>query len=202
MFRKRLFSGAALGLVLAAVTAVPAQAATKSTTVDTSVCDTNPLLSQPFLSAGDSNYYTLAPGQSADSFTGAGWTLTGGAQIVSTTLADATTGSVLQLPFGGAAISPIMCVQANYPTARLLVRDVVGGPSTTFLVSYETATGWSIPKISGAPGVGSDWALSPDLTLDPAQVAGWQPVRFVLAGTARNSVSQVYDLYIDPRMAH
>jgi hypothetical protein len=33
-------------------------------------------------------------------FTGTGWTLSGGAKVVSATLADGTTGTVLDLPSG------------------------------------------------------------------------------------------------------
>ena len=58
-----------LGLGITALVAGSAQAAT---TVDTSAC-TAPLLSQPFASAGDYNWYTLVPGESPDSFNGTGW---------------------------------------------------------------------------------------------------------------------------------
>src|ERR1035438_7703870 len=62
------------------------------TSVDTSMC-TTPVFSQPFLSWQDTNSYTLVSGQSADNFSGAGWVLSGGASLVTTTLADGRTGS-------------------------------------------------------------------------------------------------------------
>ena len=79
--KKCLFSlrALALGGLAAAFAAVPAQAA--STSVDTSTCS-NPLLTQPFLSAKDSNWYTLLPGETPGNFDGAGWTLSGGAKVV------------------------------------------------------------------------------------------------------------------------
>jgi hypothetical protein len=79
---------------------------------------TTPTLTQPFLSAGDTNLYTLAPGESADSFDGSGWTLLGQAKIVSTRLADGATGNVLDIPGGSVAISPPMCVDLTYQTSN------------------------------------------------------------------------------------
>jgi hypothetical protein len=69
--KKCLFSLRALALrgLVAAFAAGPAQAAT--TSVDTSACS-NPLLTQPFLSANDSNWYTLLPGETPGNFDGPG----------------------------------------------------------------------------------------------------------------------------------
>ena len=68
---------------------------------------------KPLLSFGDSNWYTLTPGESLDNFDGGGWTLTGGAQIQTTDLADGQTGSVLDLPSGSTAVSPTICVDSR-----------------------------------------------------------------------------------------
>src|SRR5579875_1844255 len=123
MIPKCLFRTGALAMLVALVPAFPAHAAT--TTVDTSVCNTNPVFSQPFQPFGDSNMYTLAPGQSPDNFTGSGWTLSGGATLTSASLADGASGKTLQMTYGSEAVSPILCVQSNYPTARMEVRDLV-----------------------------------------------------------------------------
>src|SRR5690242_16460800 len=91
-------SAAGLAVVAAACTGGTAQAAAP---VQMSACDApNYSFSQPFAASRDSNWYTLAPGQDVDSFNGQGWTLTGGAKIVTDTLADGTTGQVLDLPAG------------------------------------------------------------------------------------------------------
>jgi hypothetical protein len=95
-------------VLLAAFAAAPSQAAVP----DASTCSTQ-AFSQPFLSAGDSNWYTLVPGQSSGSFDGAGWTLSAGARVVSTTLADGSTASVLDLPSGSKAVSPTICVTSD-----------------------------------------------------------------------------------------
>ncbi|MBV8432641.1 MAG: hypothetical protein JO244_15865, partial [Solirubrobacterales bacterium] len=109
--------------VLVTIAVAPAEAATSS--VDTSGCS-SPLLSQPFLAWGDSNSYMLVPGQTADDFNGQGWQLSGGAKVVTTQLSDGTTNSVLDLPSGSKAVSPVICVSSAYPTARAMVRNVKG----------------------------------------------------------------------------
>jgi hypothetical protein len=206
LFSGRLMSKAllvgrllALAVVIAAVISNSAKAATS--TVDTSMCNTNPLLTQPFLSAGDNNYYTLVPGQTADNFEGTGWTLTGGAKLVSTTLGDGATGSVLDLPSGSKAVSPTMCVTSAYPTARMMVRDLVGSEGVFFYVSYAGTSTWNTPKNTGqVHGSGTAWTLSGSVNLQPYNVTGWQPVRFTLIPGGNSSNFEVYNFYVDPRM--
>src|SRR6202035_3268533 len=87
-------SSIGLSIAVAMLLAGSAEAATVSTTC------TAPALYQPFLSYLDGNGYSLAPGESIDNFSATGWTLSGGAKISTTKLADGTTGSVLTLPPG------------------------------------------------------------------------------------------------------
>jgi hypothetical protein len=185
-------------LVAALSAAAPAHAAT--TSLDTSMCS-NPLLSQPFLAWGDHNWYTLMPGESADNFDGAGWQLSGGAKIVTTTLADGTTGSVLDLPSGSKAVSPIICVTSSYPTARTMVRDVKGSEGVFFYVSYEGTSTWDTPKNTGqVHGNNTAWTLATPVNLQPYNVSGWQPMRITLIPGGTTSDFQIYKLYVDPRM--
>jgi hypothetical protein len=195
-----LFNYRALGLaiLLASLMAAPAQAATSS--VDTSMCS-NPLLSQPFLAWGDSNWYMLMPGERADTFDGSGWQLSGGAKIITTTLADGTTSSVLDLPSGSKAVSPTICVTASYPTARTMVRDVKGSEGILFSVSYEGTSTWNTPKNTGqVHGKSTAWTLSDPVNLQPYNVSGWQPMRITLIPGGTTSDFQIYNLYVDPRM--
>ena len=188
----------ALGMVVAGILTAPAYAG-QPVSVDTSWC-TNPLLSQPFLSSGDSNMYALVPGQGAGGFDGTGWTLSGGAKIVTSTLADGTTGSVLDLPSGAAAISPTICVTSAYPTARMRVRDVAGSAGVSFYVSYDGTKTWKKPLNTGqVQGNGTAWTLANPVDIEPSTTPGWQPVRFMLQG-GKKSESDVYALYVDPRM--
>ena len=187
-----------LSLGIVAAVAGTAQAATTTTVVDTSSCS-DPLLSQPFVPTHDSNWYTLAPGENADSFNGTGWVLGGGASITTTTLADGSIGSVLNLPSGATAQSPVMCVTSAYPRARTEVRDVAGSEGVFFYVSYEGTKTWAAPKNTGQMhGNQTAWTLASPVNVQPAGGTGWQPVRFTFVAGGKTSDFQLYDFYVDP----
>jgi len=203
---RRLARMAGLGGVMlvlgAGAFAGPAMAANKfalapslSTSTDTSACSA-PTLTQPFLSIGDSNLYALAPGESPDNLTGAGWTLSGGAKIVQTTLADGRTGSVLDLPSGATAISPQMCVTNAYPTARTLVRDVVGSEGVQMGVSYAGAAEQTVGQVHGQQ---TAWTTSNPFNVHPSNQAGWQLAQFIFVAGGKTSNFEIYDFYVDPR---
>jgi hypothetical protein len=197
--KKVLFSHAPLGLAILAVAvcAVPAPAVAS---VDTSMC-LNPLFSQPFLSTGDSNQYMLMPGESSDNFDGGGWELSGGARITPATLPDGATGSVLDLPSGAKAVSPIICVTSSYPTARTMVRDVKGSEGVFFYVSYEGTPTWNTPKNTGqVHGNNTSWSLATPVNMQPFNLTGWQPLQITLIPGGKTSDFQIYNLYVDPRM--
>ena len=163
----------------------------------TSQCS-DPLLTQPFTSWGDANYYTLTPGGSADNFDGGYWTLSGGASVVSTTLADGSTGQVLDMPGGSRAVSPTMCVQSNYPTARTMIRGTAG---IQFYVSYAGTASWTNPKNTGQIHGASNtaWSLITPVNLQPSNTTGWQLVRLTLIAPPTTRVdSQLYNFYLDP----
>ena len=198
--KKALFLGRALTLAVVIAAIVSKTALASTTPVDTSACG-NPLLTQPFLSAGDQNYYTLVAGQTPGNFDATGWTLTGGAKLVSTKLADGTTGSVLDLPSGSKALSPTTCVTSDFPTARMMVKNVVGTDSVFFYVGYAGTSTWTTPKNTGqVHGTGTAWTLSSAVNLQPSSAAGWQLVRFTLVPGGKTSDFQVYNFYVDPRL--
>ena len=177
--------------------AASAQAAT-SPAKETSQCK-EPTLTQPFQDAGDNNYYVLAPGQTPGNFEATGWTLSGGASIKTTTLANGSTGYVLDLPSGSKAVSPSFCVTSLYPTARTFVRDLVGAEGVYLNVSYEGTTTWEQPKNTGqVHGSGTAWTLSTPVNLQPENVTGWQVLRLTLVAGGKKSDFQLYNLYIDP----
>ncbi len=194
--KQYLFSRRVLGwaTLLAALALVPAQAASASTTL---TCPT-PALSQPFLSLGDSNWYTLVPGEGADNFAGTGWTLTGGASITATKLADGSTGSVLNLPAGSRAVSPAMCVSGGYPTARMITRTL-GSASSASTMFYVSPAG-SANLSGGMPVLTTpSWAVSAPVSVAPGSTAA-EMVQYTLVAGAKAAALQVYDLYVDPRM--
>jgi hypothetical protein len=201
---KCLFSGCSLrrsvGLaaVIVGLASTPALAAT--TSIDTSSC-TAPVVSQPFLSANDSNWYTLLPGESAGSFSSSGWALSGGAQVITTTLPNGQISQVLNLPSGSKAVSPTICVDSADPTARTMVRDVRGAEGVQFYVSYEGTNTWTNPQNTGqVHGQQNSWTLSDPVNIQPSNQSGWQLVRFTLVPGGQTSDFQIYNFYVDPRM--
>jgi hypothetical protein len=191
--------GGLLTAIIACGVSAPAMAATTTTTVDTSSCSA-PAMSQFLLPFGDSNWYTFMPGEASDSFDGSGWTLSGGASIKTVTLADGRTGTVLDLPSGSKAVSPAICVNNSYPTARTQVRDVVGSQGVFFYVSYAGTSTWSTPKNTGQfHGSGTSWTLSGNINLQPNNTPGWQIVRFTYVPGGTQSDFQLYNFLVDPR---
>jgi hypothetical protein len=206
--RRRSIKGRSLGLsgllavALTAIAAIPAMAATWTTIPAATAGCPAPQLSQLLLPVGDANWYALAPGESTDNFTGAGWTLTGGAQIVAVTLADGATGSVLDLPSGSQAVSPAMCVASSYPMGRMMVRDLVGAQGVSFAVSYAGTKTATQPQNTGqVHGSHSDWTLANPVNLHPGNLPGWQRVQYTLTPGGKTGDVQIYNLYVDPRGA-
>lgn len=196
--RRSLTLSGTFAVLLFGLAASPALADTS--TVDTSAC-TVPAVSQPFLSVNDSNWYTLTPGESVDNFDGGGWTLTGGANIQTVQLDDGQTGSVLDLPSGSKAVSPTICVNSGFQTARTMVRNVVGAEGVFFYVSYAGTNTWDVPKNTGqVHGQQNNWTLSDPVNVQPSGIAGWQLVRFTFVPGGKSSDFQIYNFYVDPRM--
>jgi hypothetical protein len=158
-------------------------------------------MTQPFLTLGDPRTYVLAPNGHFSDTSGGGWQFASGAQVTGAGGVDGASG-VLTLPPGGTALSPLMCVDLDYPTARLWSS---GGGSVNIKVVYpDTAKAKLDPK-SVADIKGSTlptWRLSSDFNMQPqlgGKLAGWRRVAFVLTNTSKAPV-QVDDLFVDPRM--
>jgi hypothetical protein len=187
---------AALGAVtLSAAGAMPAVASADP--IDPASC-TTPALSQAFAAWNDLHWYALVPGQSGAGFDGTGWTLSDGAQVLSTVGADGSSTSVLDLPSGASAVSPPMCVNNLYPTARMMLRDVVGGDAVGISVSYLGTPSWDKPKSVGQLKGKRGWAAGAPINIQPQKTGGWQIVEFTLVGGGKSSEFQVYDFYVDP----
>lgn len=190
----------AVGAAVAAL--VPAAAATAQVT-STADC-TDPAISQPFLSYKDTSWYFLAPGgdfSTPAAVADAGWQLSGGASIVSTTKPDGTTGYVLDLPSKATAVTPVMCVTKDDPLARMFVRDVVGGEGVQFFVSYAGTPTWTKPKSTGqVHGGAMQWQAIAPVNLQPYSVSGWQLVTFTFVAGGTTSRFQISDVWVDPKM--
>jgi hypothetical protein len=198
LFSSKLAGCLGLASLIAAFAAIPAQASK-----NTSICESEEVsFSQPFLNVKDSNWYRLLPGETPGSFGGEGWELSGGAQIVTTTLADGSTTQVLNLPSGSEAVSPEICVTSEYPTARGVVRDVKGSEGIFYYVEYEGTSTWEHPKNTGqVHGNGTSWTDVTPVNMQPYSTPGWQPVRITLKPGGKTSDFQIYNLYVDPRFS-
>jgi hypothetical protein len=163
---------------------------------DASSCSA-PAMTQPFSSWGDDNWYALAPGQTPGNFDGTGWTLAGGARLVTATVPGGASATVLRLPMGSSATSPEMCVDPTYQSARMMARGVFGQARLSANVAYETPSGWSQPALMGEVSVPSMWQPSGTLSLSPS-TSGWQVARFTLSAEGYNYGSELYNFYIDP----
>jgi hypothetical protein len=202
LFSRRSRSFGLSGVLAATVSALGAGSALAATAtpVDTSACSA-PQLTQAFLPTHDNNWYTLAPGQTVDGFTGTGWTLSGGAQIAASSLSGGAPGSVLDLPSGSSAISPAMCVSSDYPTARTMVRDVAGSEGVHVSVAYAgTKTADKPQTVGQVHGTQSAWTASNPFHVHPGNLPGWQMVRFTLTAGGKSSDFQIYNFWVDPRM--
>jgi hypothetical protein len=209
-FRGSRIMLALLGAVTAGLAAVPAIAQADGVplplaAVTSTLSCSDPVLTQALLGFGDANLYSLAPGQSVDSFDGTGWTLLGNASIVATDLFDGSAGQVLDLPSGSAAISPEVCVNSTYRTARVMVHDLSGSDNVSFYAGYPHRHGqgssysWTTSQVvDGSPSASDGWGLSDSFNLAPGSATGWQVARFAFVAGGQGNESQLYDFYLDP----
>jgi hypothetical protein len=194
-----LAAGAAAGLA-----AFPASSS--AALIETGACD-NATLVQPFQQWGDSAQYKLVPGGSFESGE-PGWTLTGGARVVSGSEPFGVTGSVgshsLYLPAGATAESPATCVNAAYPSFRLFDRNT--GLLSTVLVQV-VYTDPIVGRLSlpvGALALSPSWKPSlPMLTTSAIQgVLQNGSADVSLRFTALTGSTTIDDVYVDPRFSN
>ncbi|MGA2926170.1 MAG: hypothetical protein ABSG43_09275 [Solirubrobacteraceae bacterium] len=182
-------------LATAAVLTFTPAAASAAQPATPASCST-PTLTQPFESWGDAHYYTLAPGQQPDNFTASGWTLKGGATLTTSRLVDGATGQVLVLPAGASAISPDVCVNSTFPSARTMIRTAPASAGVSFKVSYPGTSGFQ--STGELTGDGNGWTLSAPVSLQTAGLAGWQLAQYEFVAGAHSANVAVYNFYLDP----
>jgi len=109
------------------------------------------------------------------------------------------------MPSGSTAVSPVMCVDMTYPTARLWARTLGGDGDVSVSVSYAgTKTELSPQEVGHVKGDRQRWRLSGDLQIKPqlaGKADGWRKVAFVLEAGGKTGQFQVDDFYVDPRMS-
>jgi hypothetical protein len=163
-------------------------------------------LVQPFLPWHDYGTYFLAPGGAFET-TPAGWTLSGGAEVVagneSSHVDSASDANSLTLPTGSSATSPQVCVTIHSPNLRLFSAN--GGSVRSMLdltVNYTDTRGAARSALIGTLRGGSSWSLS-------SQILFMSRIAPVVGGHGQTWVSftfkptsggawRIDDVYVDP----
>jgi hypothetical protein len=158
----------------------------------------------------DPSNYTLAPG---GTFEGSlsGWTLTGGAKVVSGNESFNVNGPgeklALSVPSGGSATTPPVCAAVLDSTLRYFAANDGGLLSLlTVQVLYYPQSGGVITLPLGANAGGRSWAPSlPTIVaanLFGALSGGKAQVAFRFTPTGLGAKWRIDDVYLDPRASH
>jgi len=190
----------ALGAITAGIALAGLPATSSAALINTGACD-NSSLSQPFAKYGDSNEYKLVSG---GNFEGSlsGWTLSGGARVVSGGNPNGTSGHSVYLPAGASVTTPFTCVNAAYPSFRLYAKNDSLLSTIVPQVVYKLPLLGNVALPIGAAALSPNW--SPTLPLLTASVVtgllNGGTAQVALKFTAALGPSEVDDIYVDPLM--
>ena len=185
--------GATLGLV--ALLATPAHA--KDLAAGT--CTPTGKLTQAFSAFGDNGLYT--PVQNAGAESGAaGWTLTGGAGVVSANEPWFISGNradshALSLAQGAVATSTPLCIDETFTHFRAFVR---GSGTVRVEIVFPDANGTMTSRQAGDVKPGRTWAPTGQLPIAVIKKAGTTTVPVSFRFTALQGSFQIDDVYVDP----
>jgi hypothetical protein len=190
-------------LVVLLISAIFAGLATTSASsaATSSSCTYGPA-SHPFASWGDVASYTPVPGGSFE--TGApGWTLAGGAKVVSGNESYYTSSRYdshsLALPAGSSATTAPFCVSLNRPTIRVFVANA--GSSSSRLrvkVVFRSLLGVLGVLDGGTVTAGPAWKPSPIMLATLNAPLGTKSAQFVFTPADSSGAWRIDDLYVDP----
>ena len=200
-------------LVLAAITAMAmtgalaAPASAGILTASASDCG-DETLTQPFAQFGDRANYKLVRNGSFENGTG-GWTLLGGAKVVSGNepwkVGGAGHAKSLVLPAGSSVISPVSCVGLAEPTLRFFAKKnrapLLGVSTLAVSVYVKTSLGLIVPVPVGVVLGNGQWKPTPPMlivaNLLPLLPGDRTPVAFQFTPVLGDW--QIDDVYVDPR---
>jgi hypothetical protein len=159
--------------------------------------------SKPFAQWGDTASYTLV-GDGAFEGGAAGWSLSGGAKVVSGNepfyVHGAGESRSLLLPRGSSATSPPVCMVLGRPKARLFAMAPAGSGSMRVDVMSRNLLGILSVIDGGVVSAGSRWQPTQPLSLlgsnlGSALWATWVQLRFRPIGDTSLAID---DVYVDP----
>ena len=199
-----------LGTLAATVAAMGSTAAAANAALGVA-CPTP--TSQPFATWGDTSNYALAPDGGLEN--GAtGWTLTGGAKVVSGNESYSASGPgshSLSLPAGSSATTPPMCIgvvstkmqtfisNSGAATSRLHVQVIYGGGVGSLVGGLGAGLGLSDEGTYAANGAWQPLPL-PVTMLGGALPLLTQYVQFRFTPLAAGGNWRIDDVYLDPLM--
>jgi hypothetical protein len=201
---RRALLAVAAAIATTAMFAAPASAGIL--TVSETDCG-DETLSQPFARFGDAANYKLVRNGSFETGT-AGWTLTGGARVVTGNEPWKVGGSgharSLVLPAGSNAISPASCVGLAEPTVRFFAKKnrapLLGVSTLAVSVYVKTSLGLVVPVPVGVVLGNGQWKPTPPMlivaNLLPLLPGDRTPVAFQFTPVLGDW--QIDDLYVDP----
>ena len=191
---------------MTASAATPAQAATLGLACPTPAAQT-------FAPWGDTNYYIPAPDSGFENGA-AGWTLTGGAAVVTGNepwmVGSAGDSHSLSLPAGSSATSPPMCIGLLSGGMRLFVQNTGAATSNMHVqVIYNGGTGALLGGLASTLRISDQgtfagartWQPSPDVAMTGGLLPLLtQSVQFRFTPLSTGGHWRIDDVYLDPLM--
>ena len=199
-----------LGTLAATIAAMGSTAAAANAALGVTCPDPT---STPFAAWGDTSNYVLAPDGGLENGA-AGWTLTGGAKVVSGNESFSVSGPgshSLSLPAGSSATTPPMCIGAVSTKMRMFISN---SGSAASKLHVQVIYGGGVGSLLG--GLGSGLGLSDEGTF--ASGSAWQPlplpvtmlggtlplltqyVQFRFTPLSAGGNWRIDDVYLDPLM--
>jgi hypothetical protein len=165
-----------------------------------------PEAEQVFTPYEDDGYYQLAP-DGAFASGGTGWTLEGGAALVTVPGARGHEGlqeeTAVSLPFGATVTSPPVCVDETTPNFRFMMRNQGDkGGKIRVTVSYENTR--KVVKAKNSDVHSDDpeeWVPTPSLKLETGDEEE-RVARISFTAKDPKSAYLVDDVYVDPFARH
>jgi hypothetical protein len=206
---KQTWRRALMGAVATTVASLAMAGSASAGVLVTSAQDcTTQDLSSPFAPWNDDASYAQVKNGGLENGA-AGWTLSGGAKVVSGNepwnVAGDGDGASLRLPAGSSAISPPMCVGIEHPTVRFFARKNSGLLSTLVVTArVHLSLGGTIDVPFGVLLAGGQWKPSPAFlylgNLLPLLPGQHTDVSFRFTPLLGGDW-QVDDVYVDPYRA-
>jgi hypothetical protein len=170
-----------------------------------SACSTQSPESTAFAQFGDQSHYVLAPGGSFE--TGAaGWSLKGAKVVNGNESYNLVKGThSLAVESNGTAVSPLVCVNNEYPTFRFVARQLTGSSTAKLNVSvrWVNLLGITVNASAGSVKSGQSWAPSQIMQLDKSLplvggLVGILSLELTVVFQASGGTFAIDDVYIDP----